>query len=449
MKWWRSLDEEIRIRLGFIVFLLILIVAALLTTKIRTSWCLAPEHPLGRYKYLLSATAQVLGAVFALVFSITLITTQFVTKYTHRTVGVIFKKWVIIYMFLFASTVILPLICLRSPNGLASYASTMLGSLFLLSVPWFFVYLIEKMNIEGVIKELKKVGLKAVKAKDEKRAEEMINALDNIGMGAFNDRNFEAFEFAEKALTEILIDVGTILKETEEDTTERKRYSSLHQRIDYLLRDSCRETIDTPRAPIIIIREVGIKGMRAVEQDISVNKDVCRNIIVGIANLCTKDTRIRLSIQCFQSLSWMLRKAPDRPLTDLVNGKATTVHEDYIFDLLFIYDLHLKNGWTDWLEWLANATLAFIPDYDLSDGVQEEILQRIWITVTKTTRTYFLTEVGTFLEENNLIEDFFKDQVYMAAVQKGKKFKIPEGTFGQRWKYFNGYRKEPQKPPRP
>jgi hypothetical protein len=65
-----------------------------------------------RIKYLLSATAQVLGALFALVFSITLIAVQFVTKYTHRTMRIVFNNWIIFYMVVFASSVVIPLVWL-------------------------------------------------------------------------------------------------------------------------------------------------------------------------------------------------------------------------------------------------------------------------------------------------------------------------------------------------
>lgn len=102
-----------------------------------------------RVKYLLSATAQVLAALFALVFSITLIAIQFVTKYTHRTMEVVFNNWIIFYMVIFASSVVVPLVWLIThPTWGGAIMSLVIGIIVVISLVPFFLYLRDRMKIE-------------------------------------------------------------------------------------------------------------------------------------------------------------------------------------------------------------------------------------------------------------------------------------------------------------
>ena len=101
----RRFDKGFWIRTGLIAFLAVIIFFVWLFKlwiPIGKAWdavyqwlTVTDEVDVSRHKYLLSATAQVLGALFALVFSITILAAQFVTKYTQRMMKVIFHKWVI------------------------------------------------------------------------------------------------------------------------------------------------------------------------------------------------------------------------------------------------------------------------------------------------------------------------------------------------------------------
>ena len=280
-----------------------------------------------RNKYLLSATAQVLGAVFALVFSISLIATQFVSKYTHRPAGVIFHKKIFIYMGGFAVAVVFPLWWIVTPIGIGSFLSLVLGSLFVLSVPVFFLYLI-KMNIEGVISELKRIGLRDVEIGNEERARKMIKALDNIAMGAYTDRNFEVFELAVTALTDLTLEVNQ---------------EQLRKVIFEKLRDTCEELIDNPRAPRIIIKKLGKVGAHAIvewlkssnitdntpseeiEKEIPQTAENAVNIIMVVAEACEKENQARLLFACVVALGEMLNASSLRYLRDRYTPKVESV----------------------------------------------------------------------------------------------------------------------------
>jgi hypothetical protein len=109
--------------------------------------------------YLLSATAQVTGALFALVFSITFIAVQFSVKYTHRAIEIIFNWKLIIYMVGFACSVILPLWWLLNPTLVGTYISIVTGSIVVISLVFLFLDLRKRMNIGWISNYLRQNGL--------------------------------------------------------------------------------------------------------------------------------------------------------------------------------------------------------------------------------------------------------------------------------------------------
>lgn len=396
--------------------------------------------------YLLSATAQVLGALFALVFTITLIAVQFVTKYTHRTMKIIFNWRLIFYMAGFACSVILPLWWLLNPTELGTYISIVTGSLVVLSLILLFLDLRKRMNIGWIITYLKEEGLRALgntKLTEEKRegkAKENINALDSIAMGAYTDLNFEVFELAEEALADLLIKVGEILNQLKEDSEEKKRFSKIHKSINSKLRDICWDTIDNSRAPIITVLQVERIGINAVETKDWHTETTARNIIVAVAQRCIRDTRIRLSIQCFLALFRVMGKHPPKaPLADTVRGE-TTMQDAYIDDMLQIYDIHLEKGWQGWLEWLLGTIVQFIPRYEPSEKVSKEILINIWLTDARFDKPNTMW-LHNLLAKNGILEAFLKVELYNSAVEKGKKLGITEERLKARWVAFQNLQK--------
>jgi len=65
-------------------------------------------------RYFLSAASQALAALFALIFTITLVISQIISAHSNRLLGYIFDKKTMIYMGLFSIAVILPLVGLKN-----------------------------------------------------------------------------------------------------------------------------------------------------------------------------------------------------------------------------------------------------------------------------------------------------------------------------------------------
>jgi len=313
-----------------------------------------------RNKYLLSATAQVLGAVFALVFSITLIATQFVTKYTHRTVWIVFNKWILTYVGGFAAAVIFPLWWLVNPVGVGSFLSVGLGSLFVMSVPGFFLYLTQRMNLNGIITELGRIGIQATEQRNSGKAKEMIASLDSIATGAYTDRNYEVFELAVSALGDLAL------------ISPDKQQADIFQKLG----DTCVGTIADRRAPVKVVETLGRLGVAAIKSNNTNLWQTLGNLFLTIESWCNNTGRKHVSTACADALHEMIFEATPLPISKrgslnqftlnglpglaLASGRERCTNKDFtdnnpysflVNNEIHIYKSHIKYVKKDWEGW--------------------------------------------------------------------------------------------------
>lgn len=291
-----------------------------------------------RNKYLLSAAAQVLGAIFVLVFSITLVAGQTVVKYTHRALTIIFDKWIFLYAISFAWVIVGILWCIQYPTDLLTPLALSIGGLFTLSIPVFIFYLIRKMNLQWMLQEFKRIGIKAIRNRVDEQAREMIEALDNIGTVALKEGNFEALEAAEEALVDLLLEVGRYHNDPQ------RKQPELHREIFETLRAACLEAIDNPRVPRVIIEKLGRVGAIAIEEWLkssNIPKDATYeeikdeipqtalyaiNIIMIVSEACEKESQDPLIFVCVVALGKMLEAAKSlKSLRDWIARKVEGV----------------------------------------------------------------------------------------------------------------------------
>ena len=379
----RRFDKGFWIRTGVIAFLVIAIIVAL-NLRSLGQWLRTPETLSDQNKYLLSATAQVLAALFALVFSITLIATQFVTKYTHRTMQLIFNKWVIGYMIAFAAAIIIPLACLSNPTGLGAFISVAYGSVMIILLIPFFLDLKKRMNIEWILKRFVVEGLKELadpaeeeritevqtKAKYEigryeltgvefpvnKTAEEKVTAIDNIAMGAYGDKNYEVFRLAEMALLDFALKIEQKFTKLEPKRVLLKKAEELHKLVFRILRDTSEETKDNPRAPIIVVRHIGKKGVEAIENN---GKYIhtwtnAGTLLVEIDGFPKEEKKGELAIssECAEALYNIAFNAPPEVFARGAEREARSVYSGFLWDCLVkVYKNHLEKGKKEWDKW--------------------------------------------------------------------------------------------------
>jgi|GEM_PF-2375399 len=323
-------------------------------------WLYLSESQLTSHRYLLSATAQLLAAIFALVFSITLIGTQFVTKYTHRTMRIIFSRRIFFYIVGFALAVIFPLWWIVTPMGIGSFLSVVIASLFVLSIPGFFVYLIRKMGIEGVIAHIKKVAIEAVRAEDETNATAMINALDNIGMGAYTDRNFEVFDLAYRQLTKVALGIEKKSGELKEESEEK----NLHDLIFEKLGSTCLEVIESKRVSTTVITLMGKIGADAIRDDKSGTWEAARDKITIVETWCKKRELMQVSASCANALHLIALNAPKEviapPTKSSESIELRTPYQMLLESQLRIHRKHLAKEWEHFIPTFIDHTFELI-----------------------------------------------------------------------------------------
>lgn len=122
--------------------------------------------------FILSSISQGLAATFALVFTITLVVTQILTRYSIRSASVIFSLWTVFIMFIFAVGIIVPLIAMKwQSEQLLDLCIMWAGACIFLLIPYFF-FLKERLSPSWHIKSfLQKVDSKYIE--DLKRVHEM------------------------------------------------------------------------------------------------------------------------------------------------------------------------------------------------------------------------------------------------------------------------------------
>src|SRR3972149_7855492 len=90
--------------------------------------------------YLLSAQAQTLGAILALVFTLTLVAAQLATKYTQRVLNQVMGLWAFYYLVFYLFGVAVPLFLLNGRFTIWGVRISLLlgGFCLALLVPYFF-----------------------------------------------------------------------------------------------------------------------------------------------------------------------------------------------------------------------------------------------------------------------------------------------------------------------
>lgn len=132
------------------------VIAAALISCI--TFCIGPRDD--SWNYILSSVSQGLAAVFALVFTITLVVAQVSSKYSIRIIRLIFSPWTVLLMFFYAAGIVAPLLVMQSQNEILLDLCIGLDAfcIFLL-IPYSF-YLRDQFNPVSHVKSfLKKVDL--------------------------------------------------------------------------------------------------------------------------------------------------------------------------------------------------------------------------------------------------------------------------------------------------
>lgn len=145
----------------FAVVAAIVILRSLKGALPQWEWLFFEQDLDARNKYLLSATAQALAALFAIIFSLIAVATQSI-RYTYLALRTIFEWRIIVYMFAFAGAIVFSLLWIFNPTDPGAIMCVGVGSIFVISLPVFFIDLRRRLSIEWIIQSLLQQGLNAL-----------------------------------------------------------------------------------------------------------------------------------------------------------------------------------------------------------------------------------------------------------------------------------------------
>lgn len=167
--------------------------------------CFLSQNPLcdsEKTPVLLSTISGGLAALFAIIFSITLIGAQMASRHGIRVIDFIFKKIVYGYMFLFISSIIFPLLVLKQPGDadMMTNLSLILAFTCIIFLPLYFHYVKSYFNPLKILEEIKfKFGnyyeyLLNVKVCDGEIFPESLKNLDNLIMRSLTEKDYDTFK---------------------------------------------------------------------------------------------------------------------------------------------------------------------------------------------------------------------------------------------------------------
>ncbi len=167
-----------------------------------------PKESSANALYLLSTIAQSLAAVFALVFTITLVIAQLSSAYSPRMVASFFSIPTVAYILLFIVSLFVPLWFLANPDDFGVKLSLTLAALStLLLVPYFLSFR-ERSNPEWLLSKLKQDALKQLQG-DPRSEPEAVVAINDYLMNALNRKDYDAFRTGIGVLTELIFEAYT------------------------------------------------------------------------------------------------------------------------------------------------------------------------------------------------------------------------------------------------
>ena len=153
--------------------------------------------------YLLSAIAQSLAAVLALVFTISLIAAQLSSRYSQRVLAGFFDVPTIAYMLLFIIAVILPFWLLAEPSINGVKGSLILAAVCLVILVPYFLGFRKRVIPERVLLDLKNHASEQLLA-DPNTEPASVAMMDDITTQALASRDYGTFGKGIQAFGELL-----------------------------------------------------------------------------------------------------------------------------------------------------------------------------------------------------------------------------------------------------
>jgi hypothetical protein len=208
--------------------------------------------------YLLSAQAQTLRSILAIVLTLSLVAAQMATRYSLRAFTHVFSTWLVPYVVPFLLGIVVPLLLLMGNFRLIGVriALTLGIACVALLAPYFLV-LRKRLSLEHLVVSLGAVATRGMLSdaggQDRASGESSIKTLDNVAMGAFQAHDYDSFELAISTLSAVGKRLGA-----EDDLSDQQREAVCE--ILGRLESSGLLVIRDPKAPAFVVQALGRIG---------------------------------------------------------------------------------------------------------------------------------------------------------------------------------------------
>jgi hypothetical protein len=153
--------------------------------------------------YILSSISQGLAALFALIFTISLVAAQMSVKYSARMIKGFFSWQIIIYMILYILGITFPLIGMKvGEEWTVNISIGLAGTCVILLVPYYLDFR-NRLDPEKFLEKLAKKIIEELENKNE--IPEEIKTMENIIMAAFSEKDYDTFKIGIKGMGDILL----------------------------------------------------------------------------------------------------------------------------------------------------------------------------------------------------------------------------------------------------
>jgi hypothetical protein len=153
--------------------------------------------------YILSSISQGLAALFALIFTISLVAAQMSVKYSARMIKGFFSWYITLYMILYFLGIIFPLIGMKiGEEWIVNVSIGLAGTCVILLIPYYFD-LRNRLDPEKFLEKLSKKAIEKLENKNE--IPEEIKTMENIIIAAFSEKDYDTSKIGIKGMGDILL----------------------------------------------------------------------------------------------------------------------------------------------------------------------------------------------------------------------------------------------------
>jgi hypothetical protein len=346
--------------------------------------------------YLLSAIAQSLAAIVALVFTLSLITFQLSSRYSQRLITQFFNKFTIIYIVVFVISIFLPLWTIVDPNYYIVKISLSLTAVCLFLLIPYFLDLREQLSPEKMLKDLRKKTLKIIHIRPTKRPEEIVT-LDNVVMSAFASKDYETCRIGVGILAGLAYEADKEGQQEQDGEYDENAYSNSRLMVDIykILEDIASSSLDDPRVPHEITTAIWRNAIRAIEEGLGDTAEVAKDNLTSIALESMKRGNDNVTEDILDSLGFLTREALKRNINISLLG-LQSLAESCTDDIVILSKEAVETRLPDSTEG-AIQNLSTVVESFLESGkveIAEKYLNRLLEILHKIPYGLVMGEVG-------------------------------------------------------